>query len=171
VGWEVPAPAAEPDYVMLLAADGKRRPSFRALWNNSALGKGTRGTAFGFTSNLPPALGPVRLRGSQPKAGGVGEAQLSDPTAPGKEGVVVVAEGSVPAPKPEARPAARERQPLAQPPPPAGLPPAPLLVPFAGPTPGAGGRTSPGTGSASPGSPGGFDSGFGGSGGGFGGSA
>ena len=125
--WAALDPAVEPDYVMLLGGDGKGRPTFRALWNNSALAERMRSTVFGFTSNLPPALEPVQIRGTPPgpiQPAAVGEA------AEGREVVPVAAQGQVPTPRPAAppRPPA-ERTSAPPPPPPPGLPPLPPLAP------------------------------------------
>lgn len=51
--------------MILGASDFDKHPSFRAIWSGkNAIGKDGRSTAFGFTTNLPPTIEPVRLRTS-----------------------------------------------------------------------------------------------------------
>jgi hypothetical protein len=63
--WDALDPATDPDYVMLLSgSDSDQRPTFRAIWNGkNVLAREARSTVFGYTSNLPPKLEDVRLRG------------------------------------------------------------------------------------------------------------
>jgi hypothetical protein len=67
VHWDALDPAIPPDYVMLLSSsDFERYPSFRAIWTGkNAIGKDGGSTIFGFTSNMPPTIEPVRLRTSR----------------------------------------------------------------------------------------------------------
>ncbi|MGF1580108.1 MAG: hypothetical protein ACFCD0_12165 [Gemmataceae bacterium] len=68
IQWDPLDPAINPDYVILLnRSDFKdKRPSFRAIWSEkNAIEKDRRSTVFGFTSNLPPTLEPVRVRGQR----------------------------------------------------------------------------------------------------------
>src|SRR5262249_7941044 len=150
--------ASDPDYVMMLSgSDFEQRPSFRAIWSGkNVLAKEARSTVFGFTSNLPPTLEAVRLRGElldargQPIRPAAGEGGPAAPrpklvraqsVPPDVRASQVRADGRVPPPKPDAP----ERQPTA---PLAATPP--LLPPAAGGVP-AGQPLASGSGSPFPG--------------------
>lgn len=104
IHWDALDPATPPDYVMILgSSDFDRHPSFRAIWSgNSAIGKDGRSTVFGFTSNMPPTIEPVRLRTvkdvAKDGADGIKPVRNvdADQTAAGSGGV----EGRVPTPYP-----------------------------------------------------------------------
>jgi hypothetical protein len=129
--WDALDPAFNPNYTMLLAeSDFDKGPCFRAVWNgDQVIKKDGRSTVFGFTSNLPPTLEAIRIRGlaevskprdnvkpvrgklKQDKAGeGVNGAEGKGPTPKGEK----VAE------EPPAQPPANLAQPL---PPPLVFPP------------------------------------------------
>jgi hypothetical protein len=150
VHWDALDPAHNPDNVMLLKqSDFKDRPSFRAIWNGkNAIPKDSRSTVFGFTSNLPPTIEPVRLRGlfrdekgKEIRPAAVEPAEEADPEARSE---IAAASGKVPTPKPESPatsftpPLASGGAPPAAPPP----PPPPILPPFGGGVPTGGGGSS-----------------------------
>jgi hypothetical protein len=63
--WDALDPAFNPSSTMLLAqSDFNNGPCFRAVWNgDKIIKKDGRSTVFGFTSNLVPGPGLVRIRG------------------------------------------------------------------------------------------------------------
>jgi hypothetical protein len=63
--WDALDPAFNPSSTMLLAqSDFNNGPCFRAVWNGDRiLKKDGRSTVFGFTSNMAPGVGLVRIRG------------------------------------------------------------------------------------------------------------
>lgn len=115
VFWDPLDPAVHPDYVMLLNPTEKNEGAiFRAIWSGkNALGKDARSTVFGFTSNRPPTMEPVKLQTTREasKASGIRPAALDGDPATTADGILA-ASGSVPTPAPEQPPAA-----------PAGAPP------------------------------------------------
>jgi hypothetical protein len=114
VHWDALDPATPPDLVMVLgSSDFDRYPSFRAIWSGkNAIAKNGRSTIFGFTSNLPPTIEPVRLRTTADEKDGKTPKDKGEPltaktgtrlvalgdeeSAAGKAGV----EGRVPSPFP-----------------------------------------------------------------------
>jgi hypothetical protein len=157
--WDALDPAINPDYVMLLTgSDFERGPSFRAIWGGAAgLGKDNRSTVFGFTSNLPPTLEPVKIRGLVRDVQGkeIRPAAVDNQAEgePGREGLN--AEGRVPTPRPEG-----QRTPFtslppapalpASPPPPLPPPPPGLPIPAAGAAGTPAGGTGAGTAALAP---------------------
>jgi hypothetical protein len=103
--WDALDPANNPDYVMLLSgSDFESSPSFRAIWTgDNVLKKDVRSTVFGFTSNLPPTIEPVRIRGLREpaKPGEPIRPAGTGPTDPEGREAGIVAEGRVPTPLPE----------------------------------------------------------------------
>jgi hypothetical protein len=103
------APAARPDSVVLLPPNELlQRPCFRANWvGANVLKPGERSCIFGFTSNEPPTIEPVRLRGVAAKVTEKGDIVYvgadRDEMAVGAGGDVAgasltAAEGDVPTP-------------------------------------------------------------------------
>lgn len=115
VQWNALDPAQNPDYVMLLAgSDFEEHLSFRAAWAGpNRLKKDARSTVFGFTSNLAPALAPVKLRAQpaaekapvQPAKDGAEDKKAAPAARAGKgpaaRETLLAAEGTVPTPVPD----------------------------------------------------------------------
>jgi hypothetical protein len=128
--WDALDPAVRPREVMLLAgSDFRGSPSVRAIWGTAGLPRDSRSTVFGFTSNLPPTLEPVRLRATRVDAKGLeirpAAIAPADPTDPEPGGIM--ATGQAPTPRPESPtvpplvpPAAGTGPPPPPPPPPLG---------------------------------------------------
>lgn len=134
--WDALDPATDPDYVMLLTESEFKRPAFRAIWGaENALQKGGRSTVFGFTSNLPPTIQAVSIRGmAQDGKAAVGPGGVRPAGAVGPAGLAVggvAAEGHAPTPLPEVIPAGIEPPPGFPPPVMPLLPPQPVAPPVA----------------------------------------
>jgi hypothetical protein len=128
-------PVQAPDYVVLdYGRDALRdsgqpyldRPYVRAVWNSrNGLKRGERSTVYGFTSNLPPTMAGVLVRGpaEKEKAGPKAPGGQKPPVRPADQGEVsqtslvyfqqpaagsgvVPAAGTVPTPTPAAAPGA-----------------------------------------------------------------